>query len=131
MRLMTAVTAVAITLLAGSFAGGTWWAHRSGVAHASVHAANVYTCPMHPDYRSDHPGSCPICGMPLEADRAGAASGNDATVAALPPGAVQVSPERQQAIGVQLGVVSRFAGTRRLRTTGRVAADENRTYPIV
>ena len=44
---------------------------------------------------------------------------------------MQVSPERQQAIGVRLGVVSRFAGTRLLRTTGRVAADENRTYPIV
>ena len=42
-----------------------------------------------------------------------------------------MSPERQQAIGVRLGVVSRLAGTRRLRTTGRVVADENRTYPIV
>ena len=50
---------------------------------------------------------------------------------ALPHGAVQVSPERQQAIGVRLGVVSRLAGTRLLRTTGRVAPDENRTYPIV
>ena len=50
---------------------------------------------------------------------------------ALPPGAVQVSPERQQAIGIRLGVVSRSAGTRLLRTTGRVVADENRTYPIV
>ena len=44
---------------------------------------------------------------------------------------MQVSPERQQAIGVRLGVVSRSAGTRLLRTTGRVAPDENRTYPIV
>jgi len=131
MKRILAATAVAVSFAAGAFAGGAWWANRSGAAHASAPAANVYTCPMHPDYRSDHPGNCPICGMPLEADRAGAASGNDATVAALPPGAVQVSPERQQAIGVQLGVVSRFAGTRRLRTTGRVAADENRTYPIV
>jgi Cu(I)/Ag(I) efflux system membrane fusion protein len=86
---------------------------------------------MHPEYRSDHPGDCPICGMPLEADRAGATSGNDAVVPALPHGAVQVSPGRQQAIGVRLGVVSRSAGTRTLRTSGRVAADENRTYPIV
>ena len=131
MKRILAATAVAVSFAAGAFAGGAWWGNRSGAAHASTQAATVYTCPMHPDYRSDHPGNCPICGMPLEADRAGAASGNDATVAALPPGAVQVSPERQQAIGVRLGVVSRFAGTRRLRTTGRVAADENRTYPIV
>ena len=57
--------------------------------------------------------------------------GGDAAARALPPGAVQVSPERQQAIGVRLGVVSRLAATRLLRTTGRVAPDENRTYPIV
>ena len=26
----------------------------------------VYTCPMHPEVRQDHPGACPICGMALE-----------------------------------------------------------------
>ena len=131
MKRIIAVTAVAVSLAAGSFAGGTWWAHRSGAARASAHAATVYTCPMHPDYRSDHPGDCPICGMRLEADRAASAPASDAAPAALPAGAVQVSPERQQAIGIRLGVVGRSAGTRLLRTTGRVAPDENRTYPIV
>jgi Cu(I)/Ag(I) efflux system membrane fusion protein len=131
MRRITAATTVAVTLVAGSIAGGTWWAHRSGVAHASAHATSVYTCPMHPDYRSDHPGNCPICGMPLEAERAGGATGGGATAQALPHGAVQVSPDRQQAIGVRLGVVNRVAGARLLRTTGRVEPDENRTYPIV
>ena len=132
MKRIIAVTAVAVSLAAGSFAGGTWWSHRSsGAAHASAHAATVYTCPMHPDYRSDHPGDCPSCGMALEAVRAGGAAGGDVAARALPHGAVQVSPDRQQAIGVRLGVVTRLAGTRLLRTTGRVAPDENRTYPIV
>ena len=131
MKRIIALTAVAVSLAAGSFAGGTWWAHRSDAAHASAHAATVYTCPMHPDYRSDHPGDCPICGMALEAVRAGAATGGDAAARALPHGAVQVSPERQQAIGVRLGVVNRLPATRLLRTTGRVVPDENRTYPIV
>jgi membrane fusion protein, copper/silver efflux system len=131
MKRIIAVMAVVVSLAAGSFAGGTWWAHRSGAAHASAHAATVYTCPMHPDYRSDHPGSCPICGMPLEAVRAGGAAGGDAAARAVPPGAVQVSPDQQHAIGVRLGVVTRTAATRLLRTTGRVAPDENRTYPIV
>jgi membrane fusion protein, copper/silver efflux system len=131
MKRILAVAAVAAAVGAGSVAGGTWWAHRFGTAHASAHAATVYTCPMHPDYHSDHPGNCPICGMALKEDRAGGVTGGDAAARALPPGAVQVTPERQQAIGVRLGVVSRAAGTRVLRTTGRVAADENRTYPIV
>lgn len=26
---------------------------------------DIYYCPMHPDYTSDRPGSCPICGMDL------------------------------------------------------------------
>ena len=28
-------------------------------------AAIKYTCPMHPHYISDSPGTCPICGMDL------------------------------------------------------------------
>ncbi|MDB5972174.1 MAG: CopF [Hydrocarboniphaga sp.] len=26
----------------------------------------IYTCPMHPEIRRDHPGNCPKCGMALE-----------------------------------------------------------------
>jgi P-type Cu+ transporter len=29
-------------------------------------AGTVYTCPMHPEIRQDHPGDCPKCGMTLE-----------------------------------------------------------------
>src|SRR5438067_1331245 len=29
-------------------------------------AGTTYTCPMHPEIRQDHPGSCPKCGMALE-----------------------------------------------------------------
>ena len=29
-------------------------------------AGQVYTCPMHPEIRQDHPGHCPKCGMALE-----------------------------------------------------------------
>ena len=43
-----------------------------GLAMAQRHPANqvqkqhdVYYCPMHPGVFSDHPGTCPICGMAL------------------------------------------------------------------
>ena len=29
-------------------------------------AKTIYTCPMHPEVRQDHPGPCPKCGMALE-----------------------------------------------------------------
>ncbi len=36
------------------------------VAAAPSEPGTVYTCPMHPQIRQDHPGDCPICGMSLE-----------------------------------------------------------------
>ncbi|MGH8606461.1 MAG: heavy metal translocating P-type ATPase, partial [Gammaproteobacteria bacterium] len=33
---------------------------------APVQAGTMYTCPMHPEIRQDHPGTCPKCGMALE-----------------------------------------------------------------
>jgi Cu+-exporting ATPase len=31
-----------------------------------VTPGTIYTCPMHPEIRQDHPGNCPKCGMTLE-----------------------------------------------------------------
>ncbi len=43
----------------------------------------VWTCPMHPEVRQDHPGSCPKCGMDLvkaepSAEPSDEAAGEDA-----------------------------------------------------
>src|ERR1700730_18259904 len=108
MKRIIAVTVIAVSLAVGLFAGGTWWAHRSVAAGASGHAVTMYKCPMHPKYRSDHPGDCPTCGMHLVPERGGGAAGGEAAPRAVPQGAVQVSPERRQAIGVRLGVVDRL-----------------------
>ncbi|QQA42870.1 heavy metal translocating P-type ATPase [Pelagovum pacificum] len=35
----------------------------------------IYTCPMHPEIRQDHPGDCPKCGMALEPETPSADSG--------------------------------------------------------
>ncbi|MGV8864789.1 MAG: heavy metal translocating P-type ATPase [Pseudomonas sp.] len=32
----------------------------------TIQTASIYTCPMHPEIRQDHPGNCPKCGMTLE-----------------------------------------------------------------
>nr|APW49066.1 putative copper exporting P-type ATPase [Acinetobacter lwoffii] len=36
------------------------------VNDASTTGTTIYTCPMHPEIRQDHPGNCPKCGMTLE-----------------------------------------------------------------
>ncbi|WP_172330046.1 heavy metal translocating P-type ATPase [Mangrovicoccus sp. HB161399] len=38
-------------------------------------AGTIYTCPMHPEIRQDHPGDCPKCGMALEPETPSADSG--------------------------------------------------------
>jgi len=35
-------------------------------ADVGADAGAIYTCPMHPEIRQDHPGDCPKCGMTLE-----------------------------------------------------------------
>src|SRR5208337_3833658 len=53
-----------------------------------------YQDPMHPWYKSDKPGIAPDCGMKLVAVYAD--EQQSAAVGTLPPGAVQISPARQQ-----------------------------------
>jgi P-type Cu+ transporter len=44
------------------------------ISHSSP-SGSIYTCPMHPQIRQDHPGNCPICGMTLEPMVAAEATG--------------------------------------------------------
>jgi Cu+-exporting ATPase len=44
-------------------------------ARADMPGVTVWTCPMHPEIRQDHPGACPICGMALEPATATADAG--------------------------------------------------------
>lgn len=37
--------------------------------HTGEELETVYTCPMHPEIRESKPGSCPICGMTLVAEK--------------------------------------------------------------
>ena len=39
---------------------------RAASSPAATDTDTVYTCPMHPEIRQDHPGDCPKCGMALE-----------------------------------------------------------------
>jgi P-type Cu+ transporter len=66
-------------------------ASHAHAAHGHSHAASaveavagpapsgaIYTCPMHPQIRQDHPGNCPICGMTLEPETPSEAAGPSA-----------------------------------------------------
>ena len=46
--------------------------------HIDVAPGTIWTCPMHPEIRQDHPGPCPICGMALEPETVTADAGPSA-----------------------------------------------------
>ena len=121
-----------LILLAGTFLAGYWRTPRETTGNGASGGRQVlyYVDPMNPSHTSDQPGLAP-CGMKMEpvyTDGQGQASGS---MSAMPPGAVKISPEKQQIIGVKVGLVEKTETTRTIRTLGRVALDENRIYRVV
>lgn len=92
-------------------------------AHAKENEkkATKYTCPMHPHYIADHPGTCPICGMDLikvaAIDPTGEISGEK-------PQAITVAPETLQNMGVRIAKVEKASFGRRVRSTGMVMEND-------
>jgi Cu(I)/Ag(I) efflux system membrane fusion protein len=80
----------------------------------------MYRCPMHPAVVQDGEGACPICHMSLVAVTAERAS----------DGAIAVSADKQQVLGIAASPVQRRAGVRALRVPGRVIPDESRVYRV-
>jgi multidrug efflux pump subunit AcrA (membrane-fusion protein) len=82
----------------------------------------LYHCPMHPNYISDKPGTCPICNMDLVpfVQEESASSGKE------PEGhtSIVLNAERRQLIGVQVGMVEKKRVAKTIRAVGRVEYNE-------
>jgi membrane fusion protein, copper/silver efflux system len=100
-------------------------------ASASHEQSVTYACPMHPQYRSDRAGDCPMCGMRLERAAAGEAGNKLNPLTPDASGMVRISAERQQLIGVRTDEVSLGSSSNVLRVPGRIAVDDQRLYRIV
>jgi len=84
-----------------------------------------YRDPRDPKYTADKPGLNPETGNTLEPVYASEPQGA-APAGPLPPGAIRISPERQQVIGVKFATVDAGGASRTIRTVGKVAVDETR-----
>jgi len=112
-----------LAFLAGRYSGGEYHA-----ADASKKRILYYVDPMHPAYKSDKPGIAPDCGMRLEPVYEGQ---DPSAKLQLSPGAVSISPDRQQLFGLRVEKVQKNSDARTIRTTGRVEADDNRVYRLM
>jgi RND family efflux transporter MFP subunit len=122
-----AVFAIFLVVAVVAFVVGRLSSHSSHDTSASTRRILYYVDPMHPSYHSDKPGIAPDCGMALEP----VFEGEDvASKLDLPAGAVSLSPEKQQLIGVRVEAVQKNGGERTVRTTGRVEPNDNRVYRL-
>ncbi len=141
---MKAIRTIALlAVIAAAFSGGyVYRAIKAGAAASSSKGERkvlYWVDPMHPAYKSDKPGIAPDCGMKLEpvyaaggggaaANRGQAPVGGD--ISAMPVGTVEITPEKQQLIGVKYGEVGRSGGSRTIRAVGKVAFDETRIQHV-
>ena len=128
-RFLSAVVIVLLMVLA--YVAGRHHSARTGMAAgmATRHAL-YWVDPMHPDYKSDHPGIAPDCGMQLEPVYAEPTASAAAPAAPIPVGSVGIDPEKQQLFGIRVARVERSSGTGKLRVLGRVGPEDTRVYRI-
>jgi Cu(I)/Ag(I) efflux system membrane fusion protein len=82
----------------------------------------LYYCPMHPDYTSEKPGSCPICGMNLVKQEK-AAGGHEHGTSSEGRATVDLTPERQRMIGLKTEKAAYRNLSKTVRASGKVAYD--------
>ena len=130
----TTYAGVLFAAVAASFLAGSWHSPRETVSAAGLPGRHVlyYVDPMHPAYKSDRPGTAPDCGMPLEPVYADAsqAAADSVEGGVTAQNVLAVSAEKQQLIGVRVGVVEQSSGIERVRLFGRVTPEETRTFKL-
>ncbi|MGH7599014.1 MAG: efflux RND transporter periplasmic adaptor subunit [bacterium] len=118
--IITALISIALGLAAG------WFFFRSAKENGATSERKIlyYIDPMHPEYKSDKPGTAPDCGMdlvPVYEDTQGTPAEGSAF-----PGAVKITPEKQQLIGVQTSLAEYHEVQKTIRAVGQVAYAEPR-----
>jgi len=130
-----------VVVIAAAFVGGYIYkavkGSTAGTAEKGGRKVLYWVDPMHPAYKSDKPGIAPDCGMKLQPVYADGGSAADPAGANLKPvsagdlskmevGTVQITPEKQQLIGMKYEKVELGGGSRTIRAAGKVAIDETR-----
>lgn len=83
----------------------------------------LYHCPMHPNYISDKPGECPICGMtlvPIEEEK------HEEMSMEMAEGTIQISPQKQQLLNLTFGQAEYRNLEKTIQTVARFTYDETR-----
>lgn len=111
------------------FLSGLWYGKRQVATQKAAGSRPIlyYVDPMNPAHTSPKPGLAP-CGMKLEpvyADDGGRGAGGAILLESF-----KITFEKQQVMGLRVVAVEQMPWTCKLRTTGKVAVDEDRIYRV-
>lgn len=93
---------------------------------------SYWTCPMHPQVHSDHPGECPICHMKLiEVKAQDKATENDEQEMATTEGAtVEGTAQQLELVGIQRTQVKKMTLKARIPIAGRFISANSVAFQI-
>src|SRR5438132_14333328 len=114
MRKTTSAVAVAL-LMVVSYAAGRRHTRQNATPNPNSRRVPYWVDPMHPDYKSDHPGIAPDCRMPLEPVYAGPGTSLTASEARLPDRAVGSDLGNQQVLRARAAPRQNAPGSGRVR----------------
>jgi len=115
----------------GGYGYGRWYGKTAVVSAKGERRIVYYVDPMHPWYKSDKPGIAPDCNMRLVAVYEGEQAQYEGKLPpGMGPGAIRITPEKQQLIGVEYGRAEYRAGVETVRAAAKVALDETRIAKV-
>jgi Cu(I)/Ag(I) efflux system membrane fusion protein len=125
MKSLLLVLAIVLAGLSG-YGYGRWYAKPAAGARKALY----WVDPMHPWYKSDQPGTAPDCGMKLVPVYPGDEARYERKANRLPEGSVQITPEKQQLIGVEYGTAEFENTSGAVRAVARVTLDETKIAKV-
>jgi RND family efflux transporter MFP subunit len=125
MKKLLVLFAIAIAW-AGGYGYGRWYAKPAPGEKQPLY----WVDPMHPWYKSDRAGIAPDCNMKLVPVFPGEEARYERKANRLPEGSVQITPEKQQLIGVEYGTVEYENVSGALRAVARVTLDETKVAKV-
>ena len=111
---------------AGGYGYGRWYAKPPAGERKPLY----WVDPMHPWYKSDVPGIAPDCNMKLVPVLPGEEARYERRANKMPEGSVQITPEKQQLIGVEYGTVEYETVKNSVRAVARVTLDETKIAKV-
>lgn len=95
----------------------------TALEHARKHLNPTYVCPMHPQIIRDEPGTCPLCGMALVAQKTEAGGDEQRPMVHIAEGIIQN-------MGVRTAAVERGGMWKYIKTIGYVDYNEKRLVTV-